>query len=167
MIFNFKIVRVKSDYCDYLRQFDKRIPYNKDKKELRPFVGVLFMVNDLEYFAPLSSPKEKHYKMKNTLDFYKLKNGKLGAINFNNMFPVKEKNYDLIDLNSKCNNLLEEKYQSLLKEQLTWLNEHFNQIQNKSIKLYNLYINNKLPKQIVNRCCNFKLLEEKSLQYND
>ena len=45
------LVRLDSKYCDYLRQFDKRFPYNYDKKELRPFIGVLFEVNDCKYFA--------------------------------------------------------------------------------------------------------------------
>ena len=36
------LVRLDSKYCDYLRQFDEKVPYNYDKKELRPFIGVLF-----------------------------------------------------------------------------------------------------------------------------
>lgn len=79
------LVRLDSKYCDYLRQFDKKVPYNYDKKELRPFIGVLFEVNDCKYFAPLSSPKPKHKKMKATLDFLKIATGDLGAINFNNI----------------------------------------------------------------------------------
>ena len=55
-----KIVKINSDYCDYLRKYDIRVPYNAGSKELRPFVGVLFCVNNIEYFAPLSSPKPKH-----------------------------------------------------------------------------------------------------------
>ena len=88
MIFNLKIVKVDSTYCDYLRKFDNKVVYNKNKKELRPFIGILFRIDDLEYFAPLTSPKPKHKKMKNKLDFFKIKNGELGAVNFNNMIPV-------------------------------------------------------------------------------
>ena len=54
-----------------------------------------------EYFAPLSSPKPKHKNMKNTLDFFKIKNGELGAVNFNNMIPVNKNNYSLVDLNKE------------------------------------------------------------------
>ena len=35
MIINLKIVRVNSDYCDYLRKFDNKVAYNKNEKELR------------------------------------------------------------------------------------------------------------------------------------
>ena len=83
------------NYCDYLRKFDNKVPYNAGKKELRPFIGILFLVNNCEYFAPLSSPKQKHLHMKNNIDFLKIADGKLGVINFNNMIPVSEKNYEL------------------------------------------------------------------------
>jgi len=88
-----KLVQIESDYCDYLRKFDKRVPYNFGEKETRPFVGILFSVESKLYFAPISSPKIKHLKMKETIDFMKLDNGNLGAINFNNMIPVSEKFY--------------------------------------------------------------------------
>lgn len=133
MILNLKIVRVKSDYCDY--------------------------------FAPLSSLKEKHKKMKNTVDFFKIKNGELGAVNFNNMIPVKENNYSLVDLNKETLTISELKYQKLLREQLDWLNANYIQVKNKSKKLYQLYIEGKLTENIKSRCCNFKLLEVKCLEY--
>ena len=80
------------------------------EKELRPFVGVLFEIDGFEYFAPLSSPKPKHKNMKNTIDFFKIKGGELGAINFNNMIPVNIENYVLIDLNKETTLANEQKY---------------------------------------------------------
>lgn len=32
-----KLVKIDSNYCDYLRKYEEKIMYNKDKKELRPF----------------------------------------------------------------------------------------------------------------------------------
>lgn len=63
------LVRIDSEYCNYLRLFDNKVPYNYNEKELRPFIGVLFEVNDCKYFAPLSSPKPKYLKLKSKLDF--------------------------------------------------------------------------------------------------
>ena len=54
---NLKLVKVNANYCDYLRKYDYRVPYNKNSKELRPFVEVLFKVNDKEYFAPYLAQK--------------------------------------------------------------------------------------------------------------
>ncbi len=166
MILNLEIVRVDSDYCDYLRKFDNKVAYNKYEKELRPFIGILFEIDTCKYFAPLSSPKPKHKKMKNMIDFFKIKDGELGAVNFNNMIPVTDNNYTLVDLNKETLTIAEQKYQKLLKEQLSWLNAHYRQVKNKSFKLYQLYNSGKLPDNIKSRCCNFKLLEEKCLEYN-
>ena len=166
MIKNLKVARIESQYCDYLRKYDNKVSYNKNEKELRPFVGLLFKINDCEYFAPLSSPKLKHRKMKNTIDFMKIKNGELGAVNFNNMIPVNKNNYFLVDLNIKSNSIADIKYQKLLKEQLAWLNANYIQVKNKACKLYQLYNNERLPKNIRERCCDFRLLEEKCIKYN-
>lgn len=51
----------------------------------QPFIGIVFNIGEILYFAPLTSPKPKFKKLNNKIDFYKLKNGELGAINFNNM----------------------------------------------------------------------------------
>ena len=114
MIINIRIVRVDTDYCDYLRKYDNKVAYNKNEKELRPFIGILFKIDNCEYFAPLSSPKSKHKNMKNTVDFFKINDGKLGAVNFNNMIPVNKNNYSLVDLNKETLTIAELKYQKLL-----------------------------------------------------
>ena len=83
-----KIVKVDSKYCNYLRKYDSKIPYNAGIKELRPFIWVLFKVNKLEYFVPLSSPKPKHLTLKNTIDLIKISGGEYGVINFNNNISI-------------------------------------------------------------------------------
>ena len=166
MILNLKLVRVDYKYCDYLRSYDNKVIYNNSSKETRPYIGILFTINDCEYFAPISSPKEKHIVMHNSRDFFKIDNGKLGAINFNNMIPVTEDNYTLLDLDKIVTTTEEVQYQILLRKQLIWLDNHYEQIRYKAQKLYDLYVNDKLPYVLKLRCCNFKLLEEKCRVYN-
>ena len=166
MVESLMIVRLDADYCDYLREFDERVPFNYGKKKTRPFVGVLFMVNDCMYFAPISSPKPKHLKIKSKLDILKLKDGKLGAINFNNMLPVTKNNIIIINLDKDCNDKREEKYFKLLKEQLFWLNRNSEKLFGRSKKLYEKYVDGTLDVNIAKRCCNFKILEEKYREYN-
>lgn len=163
---NLKIVKLDSKYCDYLRKYDNKVPYNAGIKELRPFIGVLFTINDCKYFAPLSSPKPKHKKLTNTLDLLKIEGGKYGVVNFNNMLPVCLGNYVEFDLNKKTDNKKESFRLELLKNQLRALNSNKNEVFTKSSRLYNLYKNKKLPLSVSNRCCNFLLLEEKCKQYN-
>lgn len=164
---NLILVRLDTDYCNYLRKFDNKVPYNYSKKELRPFVGVLFTIDNLMYFAPLSSPKPKHQNLKSKLDFLKIDNGKLGAINFNNMLPVTDKNVIKIDLAKEGLIGSEEKYVKLLKEQLFWLNRNNSKLFGRSKKLYDRYVAGTLNENIAKRCCNFKLLEEKCRKYNN
>lgn len=163
---NLILVRLDSKYCDYLRKFDDKVPYNFDSKKTRSFVGVLFTVNNCKYFAPLSSPKLKHKKMRTKIDFLKLDNGNLGAINFNNMIPVTEKNIVKLDLDKDYLIKSEKQYNKLLKEQLYWLNRNNQKIHARSKKLYDNYVNGKLDVNVVKRCCNFPLLEKKCKEYN-
>ena len=163
---NLKIVKIDSKYCNYLRKYDNKVVYNIGLKELRPFIGVLLKVNKCEYFAPLSSPKEKHKRMKSTLDLIKIKDGEYGVVNLNNMIPVNRNNYIEFDLNRKTNNELDISRIELLTNQLRWLTLNKKEIYTKSRVLYNLYVNNKLSKNIKDRCCNYPLLEDKCNKYN-
>ena len=81
------------------------------------------------------------------------------------MIPVKKGYYSKINLN-EGKTLDNKKYNILLTKQLDWLNSYNEEIYIKSSKLYNLYIKNKLPISIMNRCCDYKLLEEKFCEYN-
>ena len=116
-----RIVKVDSLYCDYLRKYDNKVSYNAGTKDLRPFIGVLFMIGKCEYFAPLSSPKPKHKSLRNTLDLIKINNGELGVVNFNNMIPVTSNNYVEFDLDKKANENSEMFRIELLRNQLRWL----------------------------------------------
>lgn len=163
---NLKLVKINVEYCNYLRKYESKVVYNEGLKELRPFIGVLFLVNKYEYFAPLSSPKEKHKIIKNTLDLIKINNGEYGVVNLNNMIPVTSNNYEEFDLNNKSNSKLELNRIELLNNQLRWLTVNKKEVYTKSKVLYSLYISNKLPTNVKDRCCNYPLLEEKCNEYN-
>ena len=136
-----------------------------DKKAFRPFVGVVFAVNQHTYFAPLSSPKEKHKKMKNTIDFLKINNGIWGAINFNNMIPINTRYATKIIVGAIERTYNLENYNNLLSNQLTWCNANKEIIFNKAQKLYNRITQQKVKDNLTDRCCNFKLLEQKCMEY--
>ena len=160
------LVKIDTKYCNYLRTFDHKVPYNYKDKQTRPFIGVLFKVNDIMYFAPLFSPKPKHLKLKAKLDLLKIDSGKLGVINFNNMIPVDISNIMVIDLDKNSTIKEKQQYISLLRKQLYWLNRNSDKIYGRSKKLYDKYINNTLDEKTKMRCCNFPLLEEKCAEYN-
>lgn len=82
------------------------------------------------------------------------------------MIPVNKSNYNIIDLNEKTNDKNKSARILLLKNQLRWLNKNRVDIYEKSSNLYKKYVNNLLPINVRNRCCNFILLEEKCRDYN-
>lgn len=54
----------------------------------------------------------------------------------------------------------------LINNQLRWLTANKKEVYTKSRILYNLYKNDKLAKNVKDRCCDFPLLEEKFREYN-
>lgn len=158
---NFKLCTIKNDYIEYLRGFCKTISFNKEER--RPYVGILLKLGDFSYFAPLSSPKEKHKKMKSQIDFIKIKEGKLGIINLNNAIPIPKEKLEFIDifLLKKSAKKEEKLYGTLCTSQLIWCNDHQQLIKKKFEKLYVFFKENRLPSNIKSRCCDFSLLEEK------
>lgn len=130
----------------------------KIKKQDRLY-GIILEINNINYFAPLSSPKEKHKQMKSSLDFIKINNGRDGIINLNNMIPILLECCKIIDIKQEIKQ--DRKYGLILKYQYNWCNENKEQIMLKANKLYNLVISNRVNIKLKNRCCDFKYLEEK------
>ncbi|WMJ24288.1 type III toxin-antitoxin system ToxN/AbiQ family toxin [Paludicola sp. MB14-C6] len=160
------LYRVNDKYCDYLRTFDKKVPFLMDEKQRRPFVGVVFSVNKHHFFAPLTSPKAKHLSMKNQVDFLKIDNGQLGAINFNNMIPVLKSMCSKIEINDMpAITKDQQNYKELIRNQLDWCNKNHEQIYKKAQKLYQLITTEHAPEALQIRCCNFSLLENKYYLY--
>ena len=112
-----RLYHVSDTYIQYLKQFDERVPDNKNQK--RPYVGIVVEVGGVTYYAPLSSPKPKHLKMKNGKDFRKINKGVYGAINFNNMIPVPVEELLLIDFNA----IQDKQYRRLLQHQYEYIKE--------------------------------------------
>ena len=163
-------ITLTSNYLKYLGIYENKVSL----KSNRPFIGIVFKVNNKEYFAPLSSPKEKHKGMKTNIDFFKIDKGNLGIINFNNMIPVI--NNDLcrnkldLELLSKSLNTDDIKYFRLLKNQLEYCEKNKNIILAKAEKIYNIFTKNldklsESQKKMYRRVINFKVLEHASKEF--
>ncbi|MCD3232686.1 type III toxin-antitoxin system ToxN/AbiQ family toxin (plasmid) [Clostridium botulinum] len=156
-----KIYMVDSNYITYLRSFDTNVALNKKIHEgIRKYTGIVFEVNDFKYFAPMSSPKQKHKNISDEqIDCVKIKKGQLGVVNLNNMIPVCDENLLPFHINEQ-----EESYKNLLFNQFKYLNKSKQEVKDKARKLYSI-VNSGKHKKISNRCCNFKLLEQKCMEY--
>ncbi|WP_294466854.1 type III toxin-antitoxin system ToxN/AbiQ family toxin [uncultured Ruminococcus sp.] len=140
-------------------------------KNIRPFVGILILLDEKKYCIPLSSPKKKFESKKNTVDFIKIthptiKNEKgankvIGALNINNMLPIDESLLTPIDMKIHGNDSPQTiAYKELLKDQLAFCQSNKELILKRANKLYDI-VENHPDKNInlVKRCCQFAKLE--------
>ena len=154
-----KLYFIQSEYIDYLRKYDNRVAYNKVPN--RPYIGVVYTYNGFNYFAPLSSPKKKHIVMNaNMIDIFKIKDGELGIVHINNMIPCV-----MEVLTEAIPNITDKRYKALLENQLSYINSKRDILLKKVKNFQSRYRKGFLQHNIMKRCCNFELLEEKALEY--
>lgn len=151
------LYQIDAAYCQYLRQYDPLVPYNEGTKQ-RPFVGIAITIHAIDFYAPLTSPKPKHRRMRNEIDFIKIDHGRLGAVNLNNMIPVHPSllhPYPL--LISQLATQEEVDYCTLLGKQAAWCHTHHRQIQTQARTLMVEIMQKQAPSMIQARCCDFYL----------
>ena len=125
-----KLYYVDEDYINELRNVDERVLLNKST---RPYLGVVLSINDLNYFVPLSSPKENK---KLSIKLFEVNNiqNRLGYLLFLNMIPVPDKYLSKIDMQYIKEQDLE--YYNLLTNQLIFIRQENQRIVNKAQKVY-------------------------------
>lgn len=157
-----KIYEIENAYIDYLVPFAPHLFHNKkeNQKNERKYIGVILTVNNMDYFAPLSSFKEKHQKMKNNIDFLKI--GNYAVINLNNMFPVPKSQCIYVDISKESNS----SYKMLLSAEYRIISSIEDKILKNAKSLYEYKIKNGNTTQLAKRCNDFKLLETKCKEYS-
>lgn len=161
------------DYINYLRQFDEKVQNINYNTKLKPYIGILININEFNYYVPISSGKEKHYKVHEGMDFIKIvQNNKIiGVLNLNNMVPIADENIKILkykeieNYRAFTNDMEKNLYISFLNFELDLINNKSEKIKKNAMRIYNEKVNNPNSK-ISKRCCDFKLLEEKGKLYN-
>jgi protein AbiQ len=165
---------VDKEYVSYLKKFDDKVENINYTERLKPYIGILITINEINYYVPISSVKEKHYQMNEDMDFIKIMENDriLGVLNLNNMIPIDNENvrvlkYKEIDEYRKFKDDKEKHlYISFLSFELGLINDKIDKIKFNAVELYNEKINRPNSK-ISKRCCDFKLLEEKCREYKN
>lgn len=158
-----KLYEVNPNYINYLVPYAAHLFHNKQPGQYnaRKYIGVVLVINDMKYFAPLSSFKSKHEKMKNGLDFLKV--GNYAVININNMFPVPDGEYTYIDIPKVKN----QQYRKLLSTEYRIIRKMQDKIRKHAAEVYKHKINYGYATALSKRCNDFLLLEEKCRQYGN
>lgn len=113
----------------------------------------------MNYFAPLSSFKAKHEKMKNGLDFIKI--GNYAVINLNNMFPVPNGEYTYVNIPM----VRDSQYWKLLMSEYRIIRKLQDKIMKNTAEIYKHKIKKGNTTALAKRCNDFSLLEDKSKRF--
>lgn len=157
------LYEIDDDYIDYLRKFDKKVLSSKtdNRTFTRKYVGILLHNKCFKYFIPLSSYKPDVYdSMYESPSLKKI--GNMAVLRINNMIPVIDSVIHKIDFNAET----DINYRILLRNEYRILKTREREIRTDSRIVYYYRLNEKNKfKGLYNICCDFKLLEEKAIQY--
>lgn len=146
--------KIDSEYLDYLRKVDNRVPYNEyGEQHYKPFFHKLFDLDeDIEYVCCITSSKSKMMGFKDRSDFKKIflevgsgRQFLAGAVYLSDMIPVPKKvittvRYrDIQNFRSFRNDDEKSKYIFFLRKEMSKLEEM--RIDEKGEKLYKNIIN--------------------------
>ena len=154
-----KIFEVKSEYIQYLSNYQNHLFLDTNEKGKRKYIGIVFQINGINFFAPLSSYKTKHVKMKESVDFIKIKD--YAVINLNNMIPVPNSQIVEIDINKEK----DLSYRYLLQAESREINRQKNRIRKNAEIVYSHKIHNGDSTALAKRTNDFKLLEKLCREY--
>ena len=151
---------IDKSYADYLRDpkiGDKHIPVTEYENRSKFFVGAIITVNNLKYYAPVSSYVGQNDATFNICDTH----GEiLSSVRLNYMFPVVDGVYTKIDINN-----LPYGYRRLVLKEYQYCNKHSKDIVALAELLYktrNKGCNYTQDKMYIN---NFAKLEKAAMNY--
>ena len=158
---NLKFYEINPNYITYLSAYAPHLFLNRKphQKNDRKYIGIVLEINGFHYFAPLSSFKEKHTKMKEGLDFLKIKN--YAVINLNNMFPVPLCETKYVDIGSES----DPHYRALLLSEYRYIKSMQEKIWKNAQNVYRIKIKDGDTTALAKRCNDFLLLEKACKEY--
>lgn len=155
-----KLYEVNPQYIKYLSQYQEHIFISDGDKSNRKYIGIVLQIKELKYFAPLSSFKPKHRKMKESVDFIKI--GNYAVININNMVPIPERECHLVEING----IKDQQYKHLMQMESREINRQKNRILKNADIVYKHKLRNGDSTPLAKRTNDFKELEKRCKQYN-
>lgn len=151
---NIKIYGVNDAYIKYLSGYQEHLFLHEGGSFGRKYIGTVLEINGLSYFAPLSSFKAKHKKMKESVDFIKIKD--YAVINLNNMIPVPREQLIALDINAEK----DPHYKFLLQAESREINRQKSRIRKNAEIVYNHKKRNKDSTSLAKRTNDFETLEK-------
>ncbi|MCQ2521234.1 MAG: type III toxin-antitoxin system ToxN/AbiQ family toxin [Lachnospiraceae bacterium] len=156
-----KLYEVDEKYIEYLAPYAPHLFLNRQlgQQNSRKYIGIVLSINDIDYFAPLTSFKDKHKRLPESIELIKVK--KYAVINLNNMFPVPLDVYTYVDISKEHN----PQYKSLLLAEYRFIKSIQNKIRKNAVTIYNHKMEKGNNTALAKRCNDFKKLEELCKEY--
>ena len=149
-----KFYDIDENYIDYLKTFDHQVPNIRYSKFNKFFCGIVLQVGQYNYFAPVTSLT----KQQRTNFLIYDKGRAISSIRFSFMIPAFSEVLTLKDFSEQP-----QTYKDLLNAEIKYCNQKVDKIYKKAEEVYKIGTNSSHPLSYT--CCNFKLLEEKSIEY--
>ena len=165
------LVYVDDRYTNYLQAHgDFRVSKNSNMDYQRPFIGVLFFIDEFKYFAPLTTHSKGQKLCENpkeeNITFYPIENCKYGGINFNNMIPLVDGVYKEIDMIIKPDDFGWERNKKLQLMNIKRILRHEGKyLIDKAVNLYSLKVKGALYSNYDKITCDFKKLEQQASKW--
>ena len=158
---NIKLYEISRDYVDYLSPAAPHLFRNSQTGQAneRKYIGIVLRVNGMDYCAPLSSFKPKHTRMKDALDFIKVRN--YAVINLNCKFPVPLSERTYVDFSTEQ----DPKYKALLLAEYRFIKSIQVRIRKNAAALYKHKSANGSSTPLARRCNDFAMLETMCAEY--
>ena len=156
-----RFYEIDEKYIDFLSHYSEHLFHNAKIQQnySRKYIGILFEINGMKYFVPLSSFKPKHKRLCETINFIKI--GNMAVLNLNNMFPVSSGVYSLKNPNTEQNC----QYKTLLNNEIRIIKQKSEIIISNAKAVYEHKMTNDGKSKLSQRCNHFKLLEVKCREY--
>lgn len=165
---------ISDEYIQYMKKYDKRIYDNKEEKRVhtRKYLGVALTINNMNYFIPMSSPKNTDYYDKQEKQVRKSivpiirmvdiknKNRLYGTLRLSNMIPVPITEIEpyIVSKEKDIN------YKNMVLGEISFIERNKNMIIKYAETIYNQKVKNKdIP--YVKNCVNYSLLEKRCKEY--
>lgn len=136
-----KIYSITDGYIDYLQREHKHVYSNKEnqRSHTRKYIGVVLEINNMNYYIPLSSPKDRDYETidgtlkirKDSFTIFRIKSKESdgsytlkGTLQFASMIPVPDSELELYDINREP----DVNYKNLVLEELIYIRKNAEKI---------------------------------------
>ena len=171
---NLKLYEISEEYISYLRSFDSFVFSAKedDRNHTRKYLGIVYTINNYNYYIPLSSPKNTDYQMingkrkirKSIVPLIRITaqsdSGELelkGTLKLSNMIPVPSSELTLYDLENETDQF----YKALIHKELLFIRKNRDKIIQYAKVLYKQKKEENPSVGYLVSTVNFSLLEQK------